>query len=87
MQYVPDGEPCPKPGHEGKPTRLGHLPGAGLYSQCDQCIEDFFAWQSANLRAGREARAARVAAGEDAGPVPGAKPATTPPARPQLTLL
>ena len=48
--YVPDGDPCPKPGHEGQPTRLTQVPGAGLFSQCATCFEDFLAWYSANSR-------------------------------------
>jgi hypothetical protein len=41
--YVPDGDPCPKAGHEGQPTRLAQLP-CGLVSQCAVCIEEFLDW-------------------------------------------
>jgi hypothetical protein len=42
--YVPDGDPCPKPGHGGQPTRLTFIPGLRPVSQCPECIEDFFRW-------------------------------------------
>ena len=90
MQYVPDGDPCPT---HGQPTRLGHLPGLGLYSQCPGCVEDFFAWLSEHARTFPERRAEAAAA---VAPAKGRKPAAMPPApsasapstaRAQLSLL
>lgn len=48
MAYVPDGDPCPR--HPAYPSRLGWMPHVGLYSQCEQCITEFFEWFSSHLR-------------------------------------
>lgn len=52
--YVPDGDPCPKPDHEGAPTILFWIAGLGLISQCEHCVDDFFAWWRENQQAKAE---------------------------------
>jgi hypothetical protein len=47
-EWVPDGDPCPR--HPTEKSRLFHLPGVGLFSQCAICIDEFLAWFSWNSK-------------------------------------
>jgi hypothetical protein len=83
VTYVPDGDPCPKAGHDGLPTRITFVPGAGLFSQCERCLEDFLAWMHSSLKDVRVS--ATAAAGVGAAPGPDATRAVA--TGPQLRLL
>lgn len=48
VAWVPDGDPCPK--HPTEKSRVFHMPGVGLYSQCAECREEFLAWFSWSVK-------------------------------------